>query len=280
MTSVAVRAAVISLLLLGGGCIHLGTPIERIDLPPGTPRVEDILADLAANDAKLEGFRAAGTFSLVSPDRPGMDRFRQSSIMFRRPSDLHVVGRKLALPTPLFRLTCVGSEFLIEFPTEKQYYYRIEGDRFESVPFSVSPSDVADEMFFPEPWSELPPKHVRITGYDETQQTVTIEILESGFVRTWVRRRLTVQGLPWVVILSKRLDKQGNLIAVTEKSDYHELDGIRFPAKIDVDFPLEKTKMSFDMRNIQPNVPLDDEVFDIKAIHDRVQTLGHESVDY
>ena len=39
------------------------------------------------------------------------------------------------------RLTAVGSEFLMEFPTEKEYYYRFEGEQVAAVEFSVSPVD-------------------------------------------------------------------------------------------------------------------------------------------
>jgi len=272
--------AIVVLCAAYSGCVHLGHRLEQIALPPGAPEVGEILANLAANDQALQNFQATGTFTLISPERPGVDRFRQSTVTFRKPTDLYVVGRKVALPKPLFRLTCVGTEYLIEFPTEKEYYYQLKGERFDSVPFSVSPSDVAREMFFPESWAELTPKRVRMTAFNEALRTATLEILEPGFPRWWVRRRITVKGAPWVVIQSKRFDKYGNLIAVTTKTNYREPLGVRFPAVVDAEFPGEGTQMTFDMRTIKPNVDLDDSVFDIDAIKSKLGRLGHKPVQY
>lgn len=267
-----------ALCLLSLGCAHLGQPLARTELPADAPEVGEILANLAANDAALRTFRATGTFTLVSPERPGIDRFRHSKILFRRPADLHVLGRGPLLAT-VFRLTCVGREFLIEFPTDKQWYYNLEGEQFGGVDFSVSPSDVAREMFLPEAWEQLKPRQVRMTAYKPDEETVTLEVLERGFPRRWVRRRLTLTGLPWVVVRSERLDRRGGVIAVVTKDAYQVKDGILFPAKVDAKFPCEQTRMTFDMRNIRLNAELDDPTFNIESIKARLERLGHERVE-
>jgi len=246
---------------LVSGCAHLGERVERLPLPEGAPSERDILADLAANDSAIANFKATGAFTLESPDLTAVKRFKDGSITFRRPADLCVVGRKY-LGAAVFRLTCVGNEFLIEFPaTREEPYYRLEGERFDSVPFSVSPSDIAREMFLPEPWAQLKMREVHVTSYEPDTQTATLEI---GPKRS-PRRRLVVSGPPWVVLRGERLGPDGETLAVTTKEDYRVVDGIRIPARIDAWFPGEKTRMTFDMRAITPNVALDNSLFDIRA---------------
>ncbi|HOZ46882.1 MAG TPA: hypothetical protein PLO37_00540 [Candidatus Hydrogenedentes bacterium] len=272
--------AILLLCVCCTGCVRLGHELTQGPLPEGAPSPEEILTDLAANDQAIERFSATGAFTLVSPERPGTDRFRQSQILFRKPADLHIVGRGPLLTT-VFRLTCVGEEFLIEFPTEKEYYYQLEGEQFESVPFSVSPSDVAREMFLPEDWAALPIRRAQLGSFDSATGAVTLDILEPGFPRAWVKRRLTLTGTPWIVTRSERFDRKGRVLAVVSKSDYRELDGIRFPARVSAEFPGEQTQMDFDMRRIEINGPLDDDTFHVQALKTRLmQSVAHKPIEH
>ena len=264
------------LCLCLAGCTHLGNRMERRVLPAGAPSVQTILKDLAANDAAIANFRATGTFVLKSPELTATQQLRESSIQFRRPSDLHVTGRKYA--KTVFRLTCTGPKFLVEFPTEKQYYYSPKGERVKGIPASVSPADIAQEMFLPEVWSEISPKHVEITDYNETHQTATLEIL-SGGLRKRPHRRLLVEGTPWVVRRSELLGRDGSVLAVTTKDDYHEQDGIRFPARVESTFPGQDALMRFEMRKVFLNTDLDMDGFDIERQHVEVREKGYEKVE-
>jgi len=249
------------LWFLATGCAHLGTRLEKQTLPEGAPEIQTILADLSANDAAINTFRAAGSFWLESPNLSAKKKFETGSIAFRRPSDLAVTGRN-QVGMALFRLTCVGEEFLIEFPASKdEPYYQLKGETFASVPFSVSPSDIAKEMFLPESWNTLKLREINITSYDPATQTATFTI---GPKRA-PRRIVTVQGVPWVVTRDERLNNEGLTIAITVKDKYFTLEGVRFPEFIDAEFPTEQTRLTFDMRNIKLNVPIEDDKFDIKA---------------
>ncbi|HRT19522.1 MAG TPA: hypothetical protein P5318_05285 [Candidatus Hydrogenedentes bacterium] len=248
--------------LLACACSRLGPHVEQGVLPPGAPPIAAILGDLAANDQAIRNFKAKGAFTLASPDLAAVKSFDDGFVAFRRPADLCVIGRKY-LGAAVFRLTCVGSEFLIEFPAapEEQPYYRLEGEQFDSVPFSVSPSDIAREMFLPEDWAELRENEVRMAAYDETKQQATIVI---GRGKT-PRRIVSVIGPPWVVSHSERLDEDGRTLAVTLKNQYVDVEGIRFPSRMEVEFPLEQTRMTLDLRKVWPNTELGADWFDIKA---------------
>lgn len=244
------------------GCVRLGTEFQARDLPPGAPAPEDILHDLAANDAAIHTFRATGVFTLKSPELTATQLLRESAISFRTPSDLMVIGRKYG--KQVFRLTCIGPEFIIEFPTEKQYYYRAEGERLEGLADTVSPVDIAREMFLPEIWSDLDPRQVRLTGFDPARGIASMEVLSAG-LRRRPRRRLLLEGVPWVVRRSELLDRNGQVIATTVKDAYHEQGGVRFPTQVESAFPAQDALMRFDMRELFLNTALDDTQFDIGA---------------
>jgi hypothetical protein len=255
----------------GMGCASLGTRLTHAPLPPGAPEVETVLADLARNDEAVQSFKARGTFTLKTPELETIYLLHQSDISFKRPDYLYVVGRKYA--ATVLRLTCSGPEFLIELPTERQYYYRAEGEQFAGVSFRISPVDILREAFLPEDWSRLSSRQVRMTAYDAGTQTADLEIYASPRTGT-PRRRLTVQGAPWVVLHSQLLDEDGKVVAETAKSEYQVTpEGVRFPARVESAFPHENAFMHFNMRKFDLNAPLDSLNRDIRG---RAAALGRE----
>lgn len=236
--------------------------MERADLPPGAPSTADILRDLQANDAALLNFRAGGTITVESPKLDSIQRFPSGTVAYRRPGDLYVVGRT-RLNVIAFDLKCSGNEFLIRFPTvsdpEQRYYYRLGGEQFDSVPFSVSPDDIAREMFLPVAWNELRERDARVVAYDEAEGTAALQ-LPAGHGMT---RRLEVRGAPWVILESTLIDQGGEIVARTIRNDYAEKDGVRFPAYVDTSFPGEDTRLTFEMRNIRINTELPSSLFRI-----------------
>lgn len=262
----------LALFALFPACTRLGDPLQHGLLPAGAPKVKDILKGLSENEARLAGFRATGTVILQSPELEATQISRESSITYRQPLDLHVVGRKYG--TRFVELTCSGKAFLLQFPTEKQYYFRPEGERLNT----VSSAEMAREMFQPESWRDLPPSQVRVLGYDPATQTVDMEVLDrpgDGIAR----RRLKVQGVPWVVLENRLLDPFGRELAVTVKGDYYERDGIRFPGKVASVFPGEQAQMSFNMRRIDINPVLDDEIFNLEAGVSALRRRGFRQVE-
>ncbi|NIA15958.1 MAG: hypothetical protein GWP08_17990 [Nitrospiraceae bacterium] len=255
-----VAVVVSTLVTLLAGCAATGERLGWGPRPERAPKPADILADLAANDAAIHSFKATGAALLSSPEFAAVRKFKHSRIYFRRPADLHIEGRKVG--SAVFRLRCVGSEFLLEFPaTRDEPYYRLEGEEFEGVDFSVSPSDIVREMFLPEAWGGLRRRHVRLIAYDETARTAELLV---GPKRA-PRRRITVIGPPWVVVRNELLDDEGKVLAITESGDYTVKDGIRFPMSINAYFPPEDTRMTLTMRTVFPNADLDDALFDIES---------------
>jgi outer membrane lipoprotein-sorting protein len=247
------------------GCGTLGTRAERVSLDKDAPRAEDVLRDLAANDARIQSFRASGTFVIKSPKFDATKKFR-GSIRFRRPADLYVQGNDRVLNITIFRLVCVGSEFLMEFPGSRdQSFYQVEGEQFEDVPFSVSPSDIAKEMFLPERWGELKPRDVRLVAFDLATQTATLAIGSGPSPRRVVEAvRVSAETPMWVAKNDKRLKDNGEDLALTTLDQYTNVNGALFPTSVDAWFPTEQTRMTFTMRDVRLNEKISDERFNIR----------------
>ncbi len=266
----------LALLATLPGCVHLGEQFQPQPLPPGAPAVADILRDLAANDEGIGSFLATGAFTLKSPRIDTVYRLSESRIVYERPDRLHVLGRKYGRAG--LRLASVGSGFLLEFPTEKTFYFRPEGEHFDSVDFSVSPVDIAREAFLPEVWSQLEPRQVQLLSYDAAEQRAVLSISGAGR-RGQPYRRVVVRGAPWIVETSELYDTGGRLLAVTEKSGYHALEGFRFPAEVSLTFPGEEAFMTFSMRRIELNTPADPALF---AVDERTRALlddGYRAIE-
>lgn len=257
--------SLVVLLLAGAGCANLGEPVTRTELPLGAPTAEAIVADLAANDAAIETFRAAGSFVLESPKLEATQRFRGGRILFRRPADLYVQGNHRVTNIPLFRLTAVGDEFLMEFPTSKEdSFYQLEGEEFADVPFSVAPAEIAREMFLAEDWSALEADEVRVIDYDPAAETATLAVGKGRRPRRLVTvARVNPDAPAWVVIRNERYE-DNQLLAVTELGQYRVEEGIHFPAYVDAYFPTESTRMQFDLRTIHLNRPIDNAEFNVR----------------
>lgn len=266
----------LALFLALSGCAtlrpeRLGSRVEQAALPPGAPAPEVILADLAKNDAAIQNFHASGKFILKSPQLKETVLLPQSTILFRRPADLSVSGRKMG--TPVGRLLCKGEEFLLEAAIDKNYLHSERGARFEGISREVSPADIARETFLPEDWSALGPARVRMVDYREVEQRATFEVLDARGRK--VHRRVEVHGPPWTVTRSELFDEHGATLAVTTKDDYRDNGGVRFPAHIRSEFPGEDAFMEFDMREFSFNEEISPATFDIAARLGEIEKKGY-----
>jgi len=251
--------------ILAAGCAGLGQSVDRTSLPDGAPSSEEVLRDLAANDSLIQSFRSGGSFTIEAPELKAIKTF-SGSIRFRRPADLSVIGRQRVLQVTVFKLICVGQEFLMEFPNSKdQSFYQLEGEQFEDVPFSVSPSDIAREMFLPEDWAAVKRRDARIIDFDPTAETAVMTLSLDGHPRRVLEvGRVNEQDPRWVLRKNTRLADNGAVLAVTTLDDYTLADGALFPTRVEAVFPTEETRMRFAMREVRLNAAVPDEYFNIR----------------
>ena len=260
------------MIIFYAGCVRLGNRLETIPLPPGAPDKIELVKGLAENETAMTSFRATGTVVIKIPEVESTQISRESTLHFRYPNNLYVIGRQYG--TRIIELTYTDDAFLLEFPTRREYCLRLTAEEFNT----LTSADIVREMFTPESWQTLQEDLIRITFYDEASQTATVEL--------WVRdpklrlkRTLLVQGAPWVILESQLCDKGGNIIAHTTNSFFQEEDGIRYPTQIETQFPGEKAWMRFTMRRVDVNVPIEDTAFDISGKADKLEYRGFQRVD-
>ncbi len=239
--------------------------------PQAEGLAERILQQLAANDAAIENFRASGKFMLKSPELQDVQVLRQSSIRFRRPAELHVVGRKYS--KAVFSLTCAGEGFLIVMPTESRYFASEGATRFDGLSRSVSPRDIANEMFFPEDWGKLNPKSVVLADLNDAGDRAVLHVFDSRR-RDSLRRKVTVQGPRWHVVENARFDGGPEPVAVTTLGNYREEAGVWFATMIESRFPSENAYMQFDASTFAINDKIEPADFDLEAQLEEVRVKG------
>jgi len=253
-------------------CGSLGERIDIADTQGSQPKISTILGDLQANGVALRSFEGGGAMLLESPHFAGKRTFT-SKVFFRKPGELFVQGRHRATGILVFRMLCVDEEFVMDFPKKKgESFYQVEGEEFEDVPFSVSPSDIAQEMFLPENWEGLKRRECRLVGWNTDSGTATMEIGSKDSPRRRIEVALTESDSPrWVIVSNELLnEKNGNRIALTSLEDYTQNEDILFPSVIDATYPTEDTRMKMTFRKIEVNAEVEEEFFDIQAWVERL----------
>lgn len=249
-------------LLAVTGCATLGQRQERALHLAGAPTKDEVIADLTRSDRILHSFEARGEFILISPQvDDGNPRRFQGRIAFRKPTDVSVIGRHRISGTLIFRLRCIGKEYFVEFPTENECYYQLDGEQVEGIPFSVSPSDIAREMFLAESWASLRKREVHLVEFDNISGAAVVTI---GDVEH-PRRRLEIVKLAlggWVVAKNELLSGD-ETIAITTSSEYFSKDGVNFPTRVEARFPKENTELRFHVSDPRVNIELPDSLFHI-----------------
>ncbi|MFP6582390.1 MAG: hypothetical protein VCD00_07510 [Candidatus Hydrogenedentota bacterium] len=256
----------LTIACVAAGCAHLGGGVDIVVDGVQIPEISVILADLEANDKAIHSFQGAGRFFLESPNFSAKRKFR-GSLRFQRPNQLHVEGRDRLANITVFRLICVNDEFLMEFPRRKEEsFYQLEGEEFEDIPFSVSPSDIVREMFLPEEWGDVKKRSLEIIDYLEESSTLVVEMREGRRLHRRIQLNQVDNASPrWVITKHIRFDDAGRIIAMTEMTEFSRIEEALFPERVDAYFPTEDTRMIFTMTKIQLNKELDQSLFDIRA---------------
>jgi hypothetical protein len=248
------------------GCASLGEKVGNTQTTANSVDIDRIISDLDANDDSIDNFLGRGIFVIESPKIDGKRKFR-GNLRFERPQRLFVQGTKLGGAVIVFRMISVDEQFLMEFPGNKEEsFYQIEGEEYAEVPFSVSPSDIAQEMFLAEDWGTIRKRNLQIVSEGDNSETVTVELTRKRRVARRLELQLVDADSPrWVIARNTRFNDDGHILAVTELTEYTKIDGALFPGNVDAYFPTEDTRMTFSMKNIQINTDIDPSTFDILA---------------
>jgi len=247
-------------LALVAGCTTLPAREARNLLPPNAPSLDSVLGALCANDAKVQSVRAEGAVTLQTPDSDAVQRFHNSLIAFRRPTDLYVAGRART-GMLAFRMVSVGKAFLFELPAQGRRDFYPDGEHFVGVGTRISPETVVTELFLSEGWATKSAGKVTMVAFDEVTQTAVLDVKRPKHPR----QRVEVMGPNWRVTRNDLL-MRGRPIATVTKSDYADVGGVWFPNQIAVFLPNDSTRMEFAFRHVAINGEIEDRWFSIEEL--------------
>ena len=259
MVQILRYCAIIVAVAALAGCVHMRRPETSVVPAKGAPNAKAIVADLAANDARIDSFREKQALLSIKSPKLRATQVVSADVGFRRSGDLFIVARqRMHLGGIAFRLVSVGDVYAVRIPSEHRTVRGTAGEPVEDVPFAVSPSDIARALFLPEDWATLDPTEVRVSAFDPATSTATLLIGP----KEAPRHRLTVSGPPWRVITSERIDERGQVYAKSTRSDYRDWNAISFPTTIEAVFPEYETEVKlYKIDDPQFNTPLEESLF-------------------
>ncbi|GEM_PF-1095213 len=256
LSHVKLSLSLVVILVIGSSCARWGKPLELRLANGETTTLNEIINDLKDNDTKIRTLKGRGTFTLKTPQIDTIYQLHQSDIEFYYPDYLRAVGRKYT--AVVLKLTCYKDEFLIELPTEKNYYYSKGGEFFEHSDTEVTPLDIFREMLFSGNWEKIKPQQIEISPIATAEQNQTVEIkIYSDTTHKFLQRKIIVQGKPWVILETERYSPSGALIAKTKRDNYRvSEDGVKFPSIIHCEFPQENAFMTIKLNKCSFNEPV------------------------
>jgi len=232
------------------GCVLVRpTPVGQL---PRTDRalVRGLIDNVARRESGIHRLQARSRFTLDSPDLDGRVTMRGFTA-FEAPDKLRVQGYG-ALGIDAFDLICAGRSFMLHVPSQDRTFFEREGLDVNGVPFTVSPADIAVELFRPIDWSAVEPTDIRVVLKDA--DTAMFECTCDD-----VKRVIAVDAR-WHVLRRERYDS-GRLTCTTFLGGYTDIEGIPFPRRIELLYPAERTYFDMQLSRIRLNPDLNPELF-------------------
>jgi len=232
------------------GCVLFRpTPVGEL---PRSDRalVRGLIDNVARRESGIHGLQARSRFTLDSPDLDGRVTMRGFTA-FAAPDKLRVQGYG-ALGIDAFDLICAGRSFVLHVPSQNRTFFEREGLDVKGVPFTVSPADIAVELFRPIDWSAVELSDIRVVLKDADAAVF-------GCTSGEVKRIITVD-VRWHVLRRERYDS-GRLTCTTVLSGYTDIEGTPFPRRIEMLYPAERTYLDMQLSRIQLNPGLNPELF-------------------
>jgi outer membrane lipoprotein-sorting protein len=215
--------------------------------------VKRAIETLAAGQNDLHNFKARARFSIESPDLERRQSFR-GNLAVEMPDKVRLVSNG-AFGRKLFDLISVGKTFLLYYPSEQKVFFEKEGVEVESLPFSVSPSDIVKELFLPEDWACMRFEDVKVVS--PGGRRMVIAVYSDGRLT----RKLWVQRPRWWLVRDELYAEDGTLRALTVFERYREIGGMWLPTHLEAHYPQRETRMVMQISNVEVNSQLDPAMF-------------------
>jgi len=226
--------------------------------------VHGFIENVARREASVDCIQARTKFTLDSPDLARRVSIR-GFVAFAHPDKLRVQGHA-ALGIDAFDLISIGKTFVLDIPSEEKVFYAVDGMDIESVPFTVSPGDIARELFRPIDWEAVDADDLRVAR--KSPEEAVFEYRLDGLTH-----RIAVDSR-WLVTRRDRYD-DGQLTCTALLSNYTNVAGTPFARRVELLYPPEQTRLEMRLSRIRLNRELSADMF--RLPDDMVRRIGRET---
>lgn len=289
MNYVRTKTALVWLLaaLLATGCVSRNVVIKRgAQTGPPKPLLvatkEDLIQRLADRYNAIKSFNASVdlTPALGSVYKGKITEYQDISgyVLYRKPSDIRIIGLAPVVRTKLFDMVSMGLNFRVSIPSKNRF---IEG-RNDAPPVSQSSIENLRPEAFLEAVVVRPPDLTEETPilFDNTDVHEAVYVL--GLVKVTENRKLIplrsifFDRTNLQVVRQKRYrGESGEIVGDTYYHDFDVFNGILFPKTIEINRPKDGYGVVINVRTLEMNKDIATEKFVLQQPEgSQLQVLG------
>ena len=201
-------------------------------------------------------------------------------VMFRKPDEIHIIGYTPVIRTKAFDMVSNGSDFRLyvsqtnlfvegsnDAPaTSKNKLENLRPDAFLSS-MLIRPADAALEV----------PVLADLTDEDNAYYVLSyLRKGPGGEVLPLYSRSVWFDRLDLSIVRQIVYNNSAAIVSDTRYAKWDDYDGIRFPAHIDINRPIDEYGVVLDLEKMQMNKPIETEQFVLTQPEgSRLQTIGN-----
>jgi outer membrane lipoprotein-sorting protein len=203
-------------------------------------------------------------------------------VLFRKPSDIHIIGQLPVVRTQAFNMSSDGSSFKLLVASTLRHSDKplfIEGS-------NDAPATSKNKLENLRPRAFLSSMLIRPAGPDETpvledatDEDNALYILhfvtrtpEGGLM---IARNVWFDRLDLSIVRQKVLDEAGSIISDTRYAKWTQYSGVQFPAHIDINRPKDGYGLVLDLLDMKMNLELTNAQFELSPpAGSQLQVIG------
>ena len=265
--------ALVSTLLAAPGCaVRRTTRIHPSQLP--APAREASVAELTAQvNAQSEAIRtlvatvdleptAGSVYSGVIKEYHDVRGF----ILLEKPALIRMIGQAPVVKTTIFDMVSDGQEFRLYIPPKQKFivgkteFRRPAKNSLEN----LRPQHILDALLVPsmDSWREKYVEEEAEDGWSRYYVVTVLEPREDG--EFTLKRKVWFDRATLEVARLQLYGPRGAYIEDVHYSDYRDFQGVRYPARLEINRPIEDYRLSITIVKATFNQPIAPEKFELK----------------
>lgn len=177
-------------------------------------------------------------------------------ILFRRPTDIRVIGLDPVVHSTAFDMVAVGNEFKVSIPAKSQFIIGRD-DLPANSPNKLEnlrPSAFRTSLLIapPDPKTDIT---LLEDDTDESKSVYILMIVQHNGDDYTLTRNIYFDRLTLAIVRQKTFDKDGYITSHTRYSDWRNFSGVPFPTSIDIQRPQDGYELNLKVTDMKMNTP-------------------------